>query len=213
MAKIGVDFEKAAKVANRKPLLPKKGVKLFSAASDWKMNARLNFLYDSGGAYTEGFGLAGKILSKYVRRAKRHQDILIYPIVFLNRHYMELRLKEIIKDGRILLGSKLPEFNRAVLVSHDLEELWKVAKNVLEFHYEREAKEDPEVLLRMEKFILQFHEADGGSFSFRYAKNKKGGRSINGITHINIAQLQVEFSRFSNFLDMAHGGIKDAIAR
>lgn len=205
--KIGLDFKKASKMASRKPPLPKKGIDIFSAGTDWKLNARLNFLCDHDCMYTDGYRLAGDILSRHVKRSKRDQDTLIYPIVFLYRHHLELRLKEIVKDGCALYGEKIPSFKKGILKGHDLEKLWKVSVDILTLYYDQNLKEDLEAFLRIEECIMQFHKVDSGSFAFRYATDKKGRFSAENVSHINIAQLQFQFSRLGRFLDAVHKGI------
>jgi len=205
--KIAIDFKKASKIASRKPPLPKKGIDIFSAGPDWRLNARLNFLHDHDFTYTDGYRLAGNILSRRVKRTKRDQDTLIYPIVFLYRHHLELRLKGIIRDGYALFGEKLPEFKEDILTKHDLNNLWKVSKDVLTLYYDRDVKKDPEALLRIEECIMQFHKIDPGSFSFRYATDKKGVASAGDVSHVNVAQLQAQFSYLAKFLDAVYTGI------
>ena len=205
--KIGIDFKKASKIASRKPPLPKKDIDIFSTGADWELNARLNFLYDHDFTYTDGYRLAGDILSRHVKRTKKEQDTLIYPIVFLYRHQLELRLKEIIRDGCALFGEKLPKFKEEILTKHDLEKLWKASNDILSLYYASAVKEDPDALLRIEECVIQFHKVDPGSFSFRYATDKKGGPSAGGISHINIAQLQAQFSCLAKFLEAVHKGI------
>lgn len=209
--KVGIDFKKAARMASRKPPLPKRDINIFSAGPEWQLNACLNFLHDQSFGYTEGYRLAGDILSKHVRRTKRNQDILIYPIVFLYRHHLELRLKRIIRDGCALYGEKLAGFNERILEQHDLEKLWGVSKDILTLHYDRDVKEDPEALLRIEECIMQFNKVDPRSFSFRYATDKNGITSAAGVSHINIGQLQSQFFSLAEFLDNVHGGIAVAL--
>jgi len=120
-------------------------------------------------------------------------------------------LKRIIIDGCALYGDKIPEFEKKILVDHNLEKLWKVSKDVLTLHYDRDVKKDPHALLRIEEPIIQFHKVDPGSFSFRYGTDKKGVASAAGVSHINIAQLQAQFSSLASFLDNVHFGISNAL--
>ena len=58
-----------------------------------------------------------------------HQaDLLTNPIVFLYRHYLELRLKVIIIRGRDLLERDRPRDWQ----HHDVEHLWTLCRDVLQ---------------------------------------------------------------------------------
>lgn len=71
---------------------PKKGDELFKPDIDWKNNACLNFSHDMSEIYISGYKSAGDILVEHVKQKKRNQDFLVYPIGFLYRQYLELRL-------------------------------------------------------------------------------------------------------------------------
>lgn len=157
---------------------------VFAADADWQNNARIDMVPDSLELYTIGYKKAGDILAEYVMQLREEQDILIYPMVFVYRQYIELRLKEIIKEGRILLGehSSFPEH-------HKILDLWNVAKNIALRVFENTNKSD---LAYAEHVITEFAKIDPDGFSFRYPtakKNRGGGKTLQGITHINIRRL------------------------
>lgn len=76
---------------------------LFSGDNDWKANACLNWSPDSLGLYIEGYREAADKLVHDVVESGTNQDILVFPISFLYRQYIELQLKHIIRESRILL--------------------------------------------------------------------------------------------------------------
>ena len=63
----------------------------------WWHNACLNFasMNNKWNLYAEGYKQAGDLLVKHVMDTQSEQDILVYPIFFLYRHYIELRSKDI----------------------------------------------------------------------------------------------------------------------
>jgi hypothetical protein len=75
---------------------PQKYDKLFKGDADWWHNACLNFSLDMGIGYVYGYKKAADILVEYIKDTKTNQDYLVYPIVFLYRHHLELIIKEII---------------------------------------------------------------------------------------------------------------------
>ena len=109
---------------------------------------------------TTGFKEAGDNLAQQVIKRRAAPDVLVYPILFLYRHYLELALKQIIIEGNIFLEND-PQFaNR-----HFLNELWLLAKDVLGKIFDDLKMDD---LKAVEFQINQFDEMDKFSRSFRY---------------------------------------------
>ncbi len=75
---------------------PQKGDKLFVEGDDWYYVACLNDKRDNLGLYIVGYKEAGDILVKNIIESRSHHDSLVFPIVFMYRHYLELRLKQLI---------------------------------------------------------------------------------------------------------------------
>ena len=123
---------------------------VFCGDVDWQANACLNFSHDSIDLYASGYKDAGDKLVEYVLAKATDQDILIYPIVFLYRQYIELRLKEIIKHGRILLeeGNDFPKH-------HKIWDLWCTAKRIITKVFENE--NEPLNLEYTEHVIREFN--------------------------------------------------------
>lgn len=82
------------------PPPPRKGDKLFRGdLRDWKNNACLR--NGNEYAYREGYRRGAQILVRAVEETQSDQDFLVYPIVFLYRHHIELALKRVIKRAHI----------------------------------------------------------------------------------------------------------------
>ena len=87
-----------------RPAVPRKSDQLFrSDLRDWMNNACLNVM-GSGDAYAykAGYRRGAEVLIGYVGEIARDQDFLVYPIIFLYRHHIELMLK-----GDFLFSSRL----------------------------------------------------------------------------------------------------------
>ena len=70
---------------------------LFSGDDDWHNNACLNeWSRDHGATYAAGYRRAAELLIEHIDTKGRDQDVLVYPVVFLYRHHVELALKRII---------------------------------------------------------------------------------------------------------------------
>lgn len=178
---------------------PKKGEQLFRSDTDWWHNACLNYCPDSYELYTLGYKRAGDLLAKHVIRTKRDQDILVYPLVFLYRQYIELRLKGLIKAGNLVLDnpSKFPQH-------HKIDELWKQCRKILENVFPEESSEDFDAV---EECIDQFSEKDPFSIAFRYPTSKEGEKSLPGVRHINLRNFSKIIASLASLLDSASMGI------
>jgi len=170
---------------------------LFAAYDDWQMNACLNFQHDMSYGYIEGYLRAADRLVEHVAEKTRDQDTLVYPIAFLYRQHIELRLKEIINTGLQLLSEN--DFKNRT--RHRLHDLWPEAKGIIRKTWS--GKPDPEEFKWIDHFIEQFKEVDQDSTAFRYPKQKSGDTSLKGIQYINLRNLAKCVHSFSEFLSGA----------
>ena len=96
---------------------PKKEDVLFGPGEDWHANACISH-WDAPWAYSNGFRRAGQQLAMHVCETGTDQDVLIYPIVYLYRHHVELVLKSVIKSASSLLNRELSEQDLKTLGRH-----------------------------------------------------------------------------------------------
>jgi hypothetical protein len=173
---------------------------LFTSAEDVHNNACVNWCHDPLELYATAYKEAAEKLVKEVVNSHRHQDTLVYPIVFLYRQYIELRLKEIIREGR-----KLLEEPGDFPMHHRIHELWPIAKTIIEKVFENE--EGKPDFGFVEHVLAEFSNYDPESFSFRYPTDKKGNNPLSGLTHINVRHLAETINRLAEILDGASVGI------
>jgi len=142
-----------------------------------------------------GYKFAADILVKEIKEKSipltsfnlRDVESLVYPIAFLYRHYLELRLKEIIKEGRDLIGDD-PTYK----TTHNLIKLWENAKSVIEKVY---PNDDPQVLIEAELFLKTFNEVDSMSESFRYPTDKSGNTLLTEWENLSLQELADEIEK------------------
>jgi len=106
---------------------PRPGIEdeLFGSGPDWHNNACLGM--PGGFAYIAGYLRAGDVLAQHVETTHHDQDFLVYPMMFVYRHYLELRLKDLRKDCFELLDREVdPKLNHALGV------LWKDCRGALD---------------------------------------------------------------------------------
>jgi len=171
---------------------------LFKADNDWQHNACLNWA--SWDVYADGYKEAADRLVGTAMENRWLLDALIYPIVFLYRHWIELRLKEIISQGGVLIQ----EHHEAPM-KHGLTELWDEARAVVMKIW---PNADYTELSLVTAAIQEFNGVDPLSITFRYGRDRKGRLTLPGdITHINVRNLKEQMDKLALYLDGAAFGI------
>ena len=114
---------------------------------------------------SEGYRRSADALVDRALEDWREADFLIYPILFLYRHALELNLKYIINVYGHHVGVD-PVWN-----THKFTELWPRFLEVLD----RFGTDDPDRAdQHVGGVIAQFGNVDPGSFSHRYPRDNKG---------------------------------------
>lgn len=174
---------------------------LFSSGDDWQNNARINFSPAPRRLYIDGYKRAADILVQNILETAIDQDVLVYPIGFLYRQYIELQLKDLIRESRILLGegNNFPE-------SHDIKNLWELTKQLLKKIITRIDKAADEYitkadLAKIDDVISSFAEIDPDSFAFRYSEDRNGKNTMHGLSHINIRKLAEHINELAERLE------------
>lgn len=190
------------------PIPPRKEDQLFrDDLPDWRTTARVNTSSwaDPKNGYMEGYRRAAHVLVDHVADRGHDRDVLVYPIIFLYRHHIELTLKSIILQLPYLLDKPLIETEkRLAMQSHKLDELWQLLKPKLEavcetVGWDKLQKTDIEGI---DCYIRQLTTYDPNSFSFRYAYSTKGDPSLpDKLRGINLRHFAEMMERLANFLD------------
>lgn len=187
---------------------------LFSEDANHKTNAHLD-LYEIWGdesnetlywaLYAEGFKRIADMAVDEVRQASTNRHALVYPIVSNYRHYIELRLKEVIKDGNKALdeAERLTDDQMKTLFQgkegHNLMTPWE--------HYYRVVTkicpDDPKKTIEdAKKRIAQFAQVDPFGMAGRYPMDTKGKRSFSGhVDTIGIENLHTCIGEIAELLD------------
>ena len=139
---------------------------LFDAKEGCDSNAYLGTGAGDWDAYAQAFKLAAETLVEHIGESRMHLDLLVFPIVFLYRQYLELRLKDLIQET-----TGLDNEDRD---THDLTRLWRKVRPELQKVFPTSTA-DFDVA---EQKIKQFTTVDPGSFTFRYPEDKKGSPTL-----------------------------------
>lgn len=176
---------------------PTKSDRLFATGTEWYHNACLNFLADHMGGYILGYKRAADILAEHVMENARYQDTLIYPIVFLYRQYLELCMKQLIRDAAPLLDAPINTSS----THHRLLDLWADCRAILQQALPDQPQ--PEDWETIGECITEFNAIDPTSTAFRYPTDKQGLPSLPDIRHIGIGNLYEVMGKISAFMDAA----------
>ena len=174
---------------------------IFSGDKDWKANACLNWSHDSMGLYIEGYREAADKLVHDVVDTGANQDTLVFPIAFLYRQYIELQLKHIIRESRIVVGEKanFPEH-------HKIDALWDTANALMTKIIKEHDQSISDYITKsdvqtIKTIIAEFVKVDPESFSFRYPNDKEGNKNLDGIEYINLRKLHDHMGELKEKLD------------
>jgi hypothetical protein len=167
---------------------------------DWYLNACLHISGGDWDTYAMGYKRAGDILVQYVVDNDWDQDFLVYPIAFLYRQYLELRLKEL-----IFVSSRLLDQDARIPKTHNLVSLWRQARpNIEAVWTDSETKGH---LNAVEDRLGELCDVDSGSYAFRYPEDKEGTATLTGMVHINLKQLRDVIQGISHVLDGSSTGM------
>lgn len=143
-----------------------------------------------------------KKLIEIARNGGFRHDTFGYPIFYLYCHYLELKMKQIIRLGWPLIGKDTGFPN-----SHDLLDLWGHCKRIVNFiddlnSYEDLSPESKQEYLTMDHFIKELAR-DNKAQSFRYPVDKDGNLLLadGALEVLNIPNLSHVVEWLSNNLD------------
>jgi len=130
---------------------------------------------------------------------------LMEPIMFLYRHFLELRLKAVLALGFVAQDGDAATKVNDILRRHDLRKLTEECRSVCEtLEIFPEDRKLETMFNAFEACIGELADIDGGSISFRYPIDKKLQPSrtreiIDSPTH-----LQLMMTKLENFLNLLH---------
>jgi hypothetical protein len=99
------------------------------------------------------------MLVEAVVKSRKDYDSLVFPIVFVYRQYLELRLKQLIRDSKRLLDD-----TSGFPTTHKIAELWKICRPLLD---QVDLDVGDQVLDTIEERITEFADVDEDSYAFR----------------------------------------------
>jgi hypothetical protein len=175
------------------PKWPEPGDKLFMPGNG-RTVAHLGYR-GSFSAFAIAYKDAADALVERVLEKDFGADLQFYPIAFLYRHYLELRLKQLlISGGRVVFNESKFEHG------HDLKKLWLPVRQMLESVWPDTYISEMDTL---GKCIDELCSFDAESMSFRYPQTKSGQPTLPGLDRVDLENLKNVMDRVGSFLDCA----------
>jgi hypothetical protein len=157
--------------------------------------------------YADGYKRAADILVEQLE-GKTQDDNLILPIVFMYRHYVELKLKDMIMGYDKIHGIKMPTEKFG---THKLEPLWSYLKAHLSSL--PDVPMNAEVIPALDRLIRELVELDPGSFNFRYAHDKARENEMVLPRSLSMTHFKETMDKIKGGLDYLEAGIDVELER
>ncbi|GDX35665.1 hypothetical protein LBMAG18_01760 [Alphaproteobacteria bacterium] len=173
--------------------------------------------------YASGYKDSANILCEHIIEKKRtlNRSGIVYPIIYLYRHYLELQLKNLIllSNKAILLinNNSFDDSYKKIILSHNLIDLYdlclKNLKNLSEEIGEEESLiNENEDFSMLKNIIKEFDKHDKLSEAFRYPVDKKNNFNLQKINNINIKKIYDMINEGTKILDGAEGWLDHQIS-
>ena len=147
--------------------------------------------------FSEGYKIAAIKLFEQFEGCAYDASVLVYPLVFLNRQFIELRLKEMI-CGLNYANSQKYQFSG----THNLKSLWDSYLNLIKtpgLGY----IPDSFLLKNVERLIIEFNTIDPKSSAFRYPVDNSDDRNPSlFIKNLDIDNFVLTMKKLYNFFDL-----------
>lgn len=154
--------------------------------------AWLHKTFQQLGSYADSYQIGAINLIDSGLKNENLKDYVIYPAIFLIRHYLELRLKELIQGLNYCKDQ-----NNEFPIHHKLQNLWEDFKKAYLSIGENTNNSNFQTV---DILINEMSSVDPISMSFRYPVDKLGQKSQK-LQYVNLSNLKETFIRVSFVLD------------
>ncbi len=173
-------------VINEEVRYPEVGDKFFVDEGNPGDIAWLHKTFQKFGSYADGYQTGALTLIDSALANKDLRDFNIYPTVFLIRHYLELRLKELVQGLNYCKKQ-----NNNFPTHHNLQNLWSDFKKAYSSIGENSYDQSFQII---DQLIKEMTSVDPISMSFRYPVDKEGIK-IQKLEYVNLKNLRETFVR------------------
>ncbi len=145
------------------------------------------------GDYADGYRAVADAAFKHALY-EHPTDIVVYPVLFCYRQYVELKLKEL-----IVIGSNLIDQSLTLPSVHDLSQLWSVVRPLLERI--RPQPGTHEEFDRIDSVLGGFMKVDPKSMAFRYPVDRQGNSSLPEWDIVNLKRVHQAIAEIAPILE------------
>jgi hypothetical protein len=156
------------------------------------------------GLYAFGYKEAADVLVRNIVKRNAGQDLLVYPVMFLYRHYLELEIKNL-----IFLCNHYQDNTANFSTIHGIDQLWGTCNKLLSEIFPNESITERKETTRL---INEFSKIDSNSMAFRYPHNKDGKTPLLNISKINLHNVQDVMEKISNLFSGAEAQIGEYLS-
>ncbi len=146
-----------------------------------KLNASLH-LHDAGYGYARGFHIAGQLVCDWMIKSRWDLDVLLFPLIYLYRHHVELMLKRLILKGARLQNMRLSPHDRACLLKHRLDKLLEILLPIIK----AVAPVPTQTERGIRAYVSQLNLSDPEGQASRYHTSSRGSTSLAQLSHVNV---------------------------
>ena len=175
---------------------PQIGDTLFQGERDLRLNADISVWNNHLSGYAAGYKFAADgIVDAAIAGNKPftfYVSNLVFPVVFLYRQYIELRVKQV-----ILLGSRMKREQHGFPKHHRIDEIWNHACPYLEGL----PGVPHDSLVALGTCLDEFCKLDPDGMAFRYPGDRDGKPHLPEWTVINLRHLAETMTRIGHLLD------------
>tara|TARA_R110002072_G_scaffold125944_3_gene262499 strand:+ start:29704 stop:30327 length:624 start_codon:yes stop_codon:yes gene_type:complete len=189
-------------ILDEDPRYPEAGDKFFIEEGKADEIAWLNKSFQQFGNYADSYQTAALNLLNLALKDKLLRDLHLYPAVFLIRHYIELRLKELIQGLNFLLedSQDFPTHHKLMNLYGDFKALYiKIGESPTSKDFQA-----------LDELIKELSFFDSTSMAFRYPIDKDGEKTQK-LEYINLINLKETFIRVSFLFDGVAALIADRV--
>ncbi|WP_037406447.1 hypothetical protein [Shinella sp. DD12] len=195
--------DKAESVFNKSPPPRADDVLFGPNPEDWRLNACIEHWGEVDYAYKAGFRRAAFQLTERMCERPIDQDSIVYPIVYLYRHHVELMLKDIFRLASDLCEVQISGSQKDHLGRHDLAKLWSLIRPLLDPVCKIAGSSSLPVadLDGIDAYMSQLNDHDPRGESFRYARSRDATRTLGtDLVHINIRSFAIQMEKLADYL-------------
>ena len=155
-------------------------------------------------AYAQSYKQAADAIVETIERTRRGADRMVYAVLFLYRHYLELMLKGLMRMGRRLEKGSWDVPRKG----HRINELWQECRPMLERQFPEGEKSATD---SVERCIKELCRIDPNGEVSRYPEDTHGRPTIQGDRYLGLRNVRQTMDKIDGFLGGSYDGLDELL--